>query len=45
MNPYRKAFGRVQSLKSRLENLAFEQGQDGLALFHGPNWTYHAEWR
>ena len=45
MAPYRKAWGKVQSLRSRLEDLAFEQGQDGLALLHGPNWTYHAGWR
>lgn len=45
MSPYWKAFGRVQSLRSRLEDLAFEQGQDGMALFHGPAWVYHAGWR
>ncbi len=45
MEPYRKAFGRVQSARMLLEKLAFSQGQHGMALFHGPAWTYHAEWR
>jgi len=45
MSPIRKAFGRAQALRARLEDVAFSQGQNGLALFHGPQWTYHAEWR
>jgi hypothetical protein len=45
MGPYYKAFGRMQSLKSRLENLADEGGQDGMALLYGSRWTYCAHWR
>jgi hypothetical protein len=45
MAPYRKAWGKVQSLRHRLESLAFDQAQDGLALFHGPSWIYRAHWR
>ena len=48
MKPYERAFGRVQSLRSRLDSLACGQcppGTDPTRLFFGPDWTYHANWR
>lgn len=46
--PYRKAFGKVQSLRSKLDNLVVQQHPtlpEATSLFYGVGWTYHAEWR
>jgi hypothetical protein len=46
MRPHRKAFGGIQSLRSRLDNLASSQHPDwpeATRLFYG-HWTYHSEW-
>lgn len=48
MKPYRKAFGKVQSLKCRLDSLAVDQHRDwpeAPRLFYGNGWTFHSEWR
>ena len=45
MGPFRRAWGRVQALRARLEDMACSEGQDGIALFHGPQWTYQGHWR
>ena len=44
MLPYRHAWGAVQGLRYRLDNLAYQQGQRGDGLFSGPGWTYHTKW-
>lgn len=46
--PYRKVFGKVQSLRSRLDSLAIQQHpamSESTKLFYGDGWTYHAAWR
>ena len=48
MAPYRKAFGRVQVLRSRLDGLRAQQHPtwpEGDRLFFGCGWTYNATWR
>ena len=48
MQPYRKAFGKVQSLRARLDALRSNQHPswlEGDRLFYGCQWTYHAGWR
>ena len=48
MKPYDKAFGKVQSLRSRLDSLAVDQHRtwpEASELFYGPEWTYHANWQ
>jgi hypothetical protein len=48
MQTFRRAFGKVQSLRSRLDSVRSFQHRDwpeGDKLFFGPQWTYHAEWR
>ncbi len=47
MKPYCKAFGKVQSIRSRLDSLAVQQHLDwpaAIKLFYGPDWTTHANW-
>ena len=47
MKPYWKAFGKVQGLKSPLENLAIEQHPDWpdpMRLFYGSGGVFHAHW-
>ena len=44
MEPYRGAWGRVQALRYRLDDLAHRQGQRTDALFHGPGWVYRGRW-
>ena len=47
MKPFRKAFGRIQSLRSRLDSLAVDQQRywtGACQLFYGPEWVYHAGW-
>jgi len=47
MKPFYKAFGRVQSLRTRLDALVVVQHRDwpeASRLFYGPEWTYNAHW-
>ena len=44
MRVCRDAWGTVQALRYRLDDLAHRQGQRGAGLFSGPGWAYHDSW-